>query len=443
MMDELSITADWEVLDTGTPEEKACFAAIGIRRGDALLSEGYDAFVRRFRRTPLLSGYHLAQWLAWNWWRLRWEPRSASPEWNFSHHMATVGEGYVWPNVTVFSDGERIALVAKPSMGRKETNFGYISDIAVVVSGREFESAIDQFVEQVMGQLRAERVGQTNLDRIWQELSQERASPELQQRRKLEALLGSDPDEASTAALDRLVADSKELGEGPVNELAADHAQGGKELSTATSLEAAATANGFEFSPRDVVQLKARGAIPRPQDAPAWKVGVEAARALREQERLSDGPVSNARLAKMVGLGASAITERKHGPNLSFALDEKPSSGHIVLRSKWNTGRRFELARIIGDRVLSSGTGRLFPATRAYTYRQKAQRSFAAEFLSPFDAVDEELSGDYSVEGQQDVAQKFEVSDYTIRTLLVNHRRIDRDELDDEFDLASRYSAAS
>ena len=114
-----------------------------------------------------------------------------------------------------------------------------------------------------------------------------------------------------------------------------------------------------------------------------------------------------------------------------------------MLRSKWHTGRRFELARIIGDRVLNSGTGRLFPATRAYTYRQKAQRLFAAEFLSPFDAVDEELSGDYSLESQQDVAQKFEVSDYTIQTLLVNHRRIDHDELDDEFDLTSRYSAAS
>ena len=113
------------------------------------------------------------------------------------------------------------------------------------MSGREFESAIDQFVEQVIGQLRAERVEQTNLDRISQELSQERASPELQQRRKLEALLGSDPDEASPAALDRLVADSKELGEGPVNELAADHARGGKELSTAKELEAVAAANGF------------------------------------------------------------------------------------------------------------------------------------------------------------------------------------------------------
>lgn len=443
MMNGLSITADWEVLDTGTPEEKACFAAIGIRCGDAWLSEGYDAFVRRFRRAPLLSGYHLAQWLAWNWWRLRWEPRSASPEWNFSHHMATVGEGYVWPNVTVFSDGERIALVAKPSLERKETNFRYVSDIAVVVSGREFESAIDQFVEQMIGQLRAERVEQTNLDRLWQELSQERASPELQQRRKLEALLGSDPDEASAAALDRLVADSKELGEGPVNELAADHARGGKELSTASELEAVAAANGFGFSPRDVVRLKARGGIPRPQDAPAWKVGAEAARALREQEGLSDGPISNERLAKMVSLSASAITDRKHGPNLSFALDKKPSLGHIVLRSKWHTGRRFELARIIGDRVLNSGTGRLFPATRAYTYRQKAQRSFAAEFLSPFDAVDEELSGDYSLESQQDVAQKFQVSDYTVQTLLINHRRIERDDLEDEFDLTSRYSAAS
>jgi len=39
-------------------------------------------------------------------------------------------------------------------------------------------------------------------------------------------------------------------------------------------------------------------------------------------------------------------------------------------------------------------------------------------------------AGDYSVEMQQDIAERFRVSPLTIRTLLVNHRRLERDELD-------------
>lgn len=72
------------------------------------------------------------------------------------------------------------------------------------------------------------------------------------------------------------------------------------------------------------------------------------------------------------------------------------------------------------------------PATRAYTYRQKVQRSFAAEFLSPFLAVDGMLGYDYSMENQQDVAEYFQVSPLTIRTLLVNHGRLEREDVDDE-----------
>jgi Zn-dependent peptidase ImmA (M78 family) len=61
------------------------------------------------------------------------------------------------------------------------------------------------------------------------------------------------------------------------------------------------------------------------------------------------------------------------------------------------------------------------------------QRSFAAEFLSPFEVVDEMLAGDYSPEAQQDVAEHFHVSDRTILTLLVNHHRLERDEPEAEF----------
>jgi Zn-dependent peptidase ImmA (M78 family) len=133
----------------------------------------------------------------------------------------------------------------------------------------------------------------------------------------------------------------------------------------------------------------------------------------------------------MAGIQANVLTDKKSGNKISFALYENNTKpGRIVFRSKWQTGRRFELARILGDRIARQQSSRLSPATRSYTYRQKLQRSFAAEFLSPFEFVDEMLAGDYSMESQQEAAEYFDVSPMTIRTLLVNHKRIERDTLD-------------
>ena len=99
-----------ETLQTGSPEEKAAFGTIAIVANGKVLTEGVGIDCNELRTGPRVSGYHLAEWLVWNWWRLRWEPRppvggTAPPDWDMAHCMATIGEGYVWPNVTFASDG--------------------------------------------------------------------------------------------------------------------------------------------------------------------------------------------------------------------------------------------------------------------------------------------------------------------------------------------------
>ena len=47
------------------------------------------------------------------------------------------------------------------------------------------------------------------------------------------------------------------------------------------------------------------------------------------------------------------------------------------------------------------------------------------------------LGDDYSVENQRGVAGHFQVSELTIRTLLVNHGRLEREDLDGEFEAAA------
>ncbi len=433
MPEGLSITTDWEHLDKGTPEERSCFAAVGIQWNNISLTEGSDSFVNRVRSAPMVSAYHLAEWVAWNWWRLRWEPRSNSPDWAFAHRLSTIGQGYIWPNITIFSDGERTALIAKPTREKADVPFRYLSDTAAIVGASLFENAVDQFIEQVRGQLRAEGINDTNLDRIWGDVCEERRAPDSAARRKLEALLGRDPDRGDESAIEQLVEDSKAYGELAMNEIAADHGQGG-ELLTAETLLEIAKASGFDASPRDAVSLTPGAGLPQAGGVAAWRLGAAAAKALRDQEHLGEGPITNNKLAKLSGVEARALERGAKGPSISFALDDGATAGRVVLRSKWATGRRFELARLLGERIVASSGARLMSATRAYTYRQKMQRSFAAELLSPFEAVEEMLAGDYSPENQQDAAQHFQVSDLTIRTLLVNHGRLERENLDEELE---------
>jgi hypothetical protein len=350
--------------------------------------------------------------------------------------MSTVGGGYIWPNITIVSDGQRIVFDSQGTQSRPEEPIRYISRYAAIVPAAEFEDAIDMFVEQVRGQLREERVPNTNLEAIWSELQAERKSPVISERRKFEALLGSDPDGIEDSVIERLIADSRELGQSGMEELAADRSA---EDSPATSNDVRQLANsaGFDSNPRDAVWLADRSYASLPQHEAAWKRGVVAARALREQENLGAEPISNGRLCDLLGVASVAAQASVRRGALSFELDESPTKGVVVLRSRYETGRRFNLARLLGDRVAVTTRGRLIPATRAYTYRQKLQRSFAGEFLCPFEALADILRGDFSAEAIEDAAAHFNVSERTVRTLLANHGLIDREELAQDFDLAA------
>lgn len=432
----LDIALAPELLDEGSPEERAAFGLFTIRTRHGSLTEGFDFHLNGYRQGPLVSGYHVAEWFAWNWWRLRWEPRSPAGDWALAHRMTSVGEGYVWPNVTIFSDGVRTALISAPSTRPDAKPFRYVGAFPTVLPSTLFEAALDAFVPQIIGRLREQGVAETNLDRLWRDVLTERADADVAKRRRLEALLGRDPETIEDNAVERLLADAGKLGEQALDEVAAEAALGAPPIS-ASAFEQMASERGYDAAPRDVVHLSAEYRLPSGADVPAWRVGADAAQALRQQERLDASPIANRVLARMAGTRAATVSDRGGGDlPLSFVLDTNAAAARVVLRSKWATGRRFDLARLLGDQLIAA-SGALHPATRAYTYRQKAQRSFAAELLSPFEAMDEMLAGDYSLERQQDVAEHFDVSPMTIDTLLKNHGRLEREGSESDFEVAA------
>lgn len=429
-----SIKTDWALLDSGSPEERAGFAALNITAYDTCLTAGHDRLLQSVREAPFLSAYHLAEWLAWNWWRLRWEPRKSSIEWRLSHAMASIGNGYIWPNIHILSDGQNITLVSKPTPERERTPYRYICDAVSFIPGADFENEVEIFIEAVLRRLEDFQIAKSNLAEIWQSVLEERQDAALSQQRKLEALLGEDPGEMDEVSLHRLLSESALTGHAALEEIAANRAPG-QDIPDIGSLIELARSEGILAQSRDRIQLSPKAPVDI-WETPAWKVGADAAQVLRKHLNINtDAALSNRLLAESYGAPASILDAQAAASSLdlSLSLTEPGERTRVLLRSRWETGRRFELARLLGDYMLHASNDPMRPATRSSTYRQKVQRAFAAELLSPFRAVDEMLDGDYSMESQQDVAHHFGVSALTVSTLLVNHNRISRSELDEVF----------
>ncbi len=440
--DKLTFSLDPETLDEGSAEEKAGFGTIKVVADGHCLTEGFDGHVQIYRDGPLASGYHLAEWLIWNWWRLRWEPPRPQVhrtlEWAFAHRMSTIGEGYVWPNVTIYSDGFQSVLTSERSSQHNTGSFRYFGGPTASIPAKCLESAIDRFASDVLKRLREAELGDTNLHRLWGDLRIEREDPTVSCFRRLEALLGRDPGEADAKEIERHLADAADLGEDALEEVAAGtepRAQGPIDMLSAVRIKEIAKQQGFDAKPADAVRLDSGTSLPVWEEIEAWRVGEAAADAIRRQEQLGMEPIGNARLVEIAGTTAPAISDlTRRSDELAFALDNDGEGTRMAFRSKGGeTGRRFELARLIGDRLFG-GTGPLFPVTQAYGYRQRAQRAFAAELLSPFDAVNEMLGNDDSDEKQADIAQHYQVSPRVIQTLLVNKGRISLQDAPDLLD---------
>lgn len=418
-------------------EDEASLARLSMSVGAVDLVRAEDRESKTVRAYSVLPAYALAEWLAWHWWRLCWEPqRSAGAwglqDWDRAHRMQSVGGGWLWPPVTLISDGQRMTVRAVPSRDHTGQPLSYLADEVCVIPLNSFEAAADDFVDRVLCQLDVHGLRESELETIWQELSAERADPELVRYRRTEALLGCDPDEATPEIIEAVLRDAETLGQGAMAEVAG---MAWERVMTAGSLSDWAHRYGFGGRVGDRAQLKSPVQQSRAV-TPAWRLGAGSAQALREQERLGGGPLSNAWLAALCGVDERAIDTSEspvgQGFPLAFDLAEDQSASRVVLRSRWETGRRFELARLLGDHLTDTEAERLHPATNTYTYRQKIQRAFAAELLAPTDSLATYLDSAASAEEAiEDAAGEFQVSPWVVTRLLVNGGHLGADFLND------------
>jgi Zn-dependent peptidase ImmA (M78 family) len=137
---------------------------------------------------------------------------------------------------------------------------------------------------------------------------------------------------------------------------------------------------------------------------------------------LGNEPISQDRLAELLGLRASELEEGPLGldPALGLAIVE----GDLVLlhlRKRHPHARRFEVARCIGDMIGHASSGAWRPISDALTVRQKMQRAFAAEFLCPIEGLRAAYGDDAGEDAVLDARDRFLVSEQVIELQRRNH----------------------
>ena len=297
---------------------------------------------------PRVSAYRFAEWLVWNWWRIRWEPGRGEGEntlsWRQAHETASIGGGWLWPRLEFDSDGQSVAIRTTGSMPSPTEPVGYlIDDPERYVRAEDFETGVDDFLRSVLSRLADKRVRKSllwpngarmPLHAMWDELQEERRDPKTSTHRRIEALLGHNPDEAPAGLVEQLVADARRLGESAAGEVAAE-ASLGTTLLTAEKFSAIADAHGVEISKQFAPPMTDSTMTPMESDMPgtpmaAWEVGESAARAFRTSCNLGDGPISDATLSDLCGVRAFAFQSRRAKVPMAFTLSEKGARRRIV-----------------------------------------------------------------------------------------------------------------
>lgn len=436
MNEELKIELEWLEGSDGDPVERSTFAQIEINAAQQITTELEDLFARTVRPGLRASAYDLAVWLSENWWRLRWEPQARTVDWRLSHVVAAIGGGVAWPDVAFASDGVHVLVAARKTYSGPGAPVRYLRDVDVHVSAAAFEACIDEFVQRVLARLSSLNVDGAHLGLLWQQLLAERHEQEIAAYRRLEALLGFDPDEAPDDLIASLRATTNEAGHSAVDEVAA--ATKARSPETLRDILQRTRESGVSIrveSASSILSQYSRRI--RPTELP-WVRAKWGARLTRDVWGIDQGPISNRALSELLGVPESFLTYTSSN-GLPVAAGLRTNHGtddvNVVMRAKVGTGRRFEIMRLVADHIVAPYDDRLLPVTAARTDRQKYQRAFAQEFLLPSDELYDQLGqprpgeDDISDDDIEDVAERYDVSPVLVRTVLVNRGFLPREVL--------------
>lgn len=427
-MSDFKIAMDWAESDDKDVILRKTTANLSINVDGTYLTQNINGWTMSPQDSILVSLYPLAKWFAYYWWRLENEylpidNRKPDYDWRSAHEVGAANHGYVWPKVLFVSDGEFINIWSDlvPTPLQSVNYIGKldaVKSVSIEMFQKEVESLIETTISRVSGI-------DSSLPELWKIVCDERKDPVLSNKRKLEAVLGYDPEECPEGILERVLLFKERVGASSIKEIAPFLKS---DDGLKTNLQ---NARGLDCEPQinqGQINIDTR-VNPFP-----WQQGVSAAWMLRNLVGIgTDDIIDNGKLLDLLGVASRGLADYN-----DIAIDIPISVGKNEHNGKWSfvprakgfeTGQRFELARLLGDSILFKDSNREWLVTSDYkSSRQKAQRAFAGEFLCPIAALKEFLADDYSETKRDKAARHFNVSIQTIDTLLLNNGIIEHDD---------------
>ncbi len=424
---------EWLPGDDGDAAEQSTLAALAINVGESCATEVEDIFAKTVRFSARLSARCLAEWFAINWWRLLWEPKAYNYSWRTSHKIGNAGKGYVWPDLAFASDWQSVMVSSCPTKRWEAEPIRYLNRFDIPVPLGDFERGVDNFIEGTIARLSSIGKGQSDLSALWDEVSRERRHPEVSEWRSLEACMGYDPDEGPYDILNGLRKLKDAYGASAVQEMAATSKE--RAISHLSDLWDAAQESDVTIYVPGCDNIRQKLTTESNPLGPPWRRATQAARVAREIWGL-EPPIHTDKLCDLFHITEKQLSESLPNNQKSLIAGVRDQDISDAFRIVWNsnrpTTRRFALARLAADHIVTPDRERLLPGTRSATHRQKFQRAFAQELLCPVDVLTEHLDTEIlSSDDIDDAAQHFGVSPHTVQMVLVNKGIIDRETVTD------------
>jgi hypothetical protein len=428
MSAELSFHVRWLERLHGSPAERESFGELEIRWGDVILTELEDLLAATVRPAARVSVLHLGTWLTANWWRLRWEPLPANPDadWRVAHQIGAAGGGFAWPALQFAADGQTVTISLRDTLATGHP-VRYLHRVEGMVAASAFERATDELMSVLLGRLSSRRTETDDLVMAWHEVDSERRDPKAAVRRRREALLGLDPDAMSAEEMATVASSGEWMGASALEETMAAARGAGIRPAIAQLMDwSMRDGPELDLTALDKVDRDWR-ATARPFEEP-WERGVALAGLVRNGIGLaSDEPVRTDWLAKLLGHDVTIGHVDAGALAAGFRSVAHPNRVRFRGIRRRSTSRRFEAARMLADYLDGSPLDAVLPVTDASTARQKVQRSFAQEFLCPAGALAKMLTLPAPSDAELEAAaDHFVVSDFTVRSALVNRGLVDR-----------------
>lgn len=404
---------------------KKTLANLLIQVKEYVLTKNVNTWDNKVEDSVIVSAYPLAEWFAYYWWRLENEfmpnsDREINFDWRSAHEIASANNGYVWPQITFASDGEFINIYSQTfSMPGQSVEYIGKFDSPQAISVLDFQNEITKFIEATVGKL-----GDldSNLKDLWDAVTEECKDEGIRRIRQMEAALGFDPEECSEELLNSAFDFQSQVGKNSIKEVV-------PLLKNDPNLQRnLRELKGFEISV-DISQ----GQFDLNNSPLPWQKGINAARTLRKTLDLGEKPIKNNKICETLGITKNDFKKLSSNASLPVSIGMNLSENRwsiLPRRKKSETSQRFELSRLLGDVIMCPYSNQEWVVASDYnSYRQKAQKAFAAEFLCPINSLCSFLGEDYSAEKQEEASLYFDVSLQTVNSSLVNNHIIGRDRL--------------